>query len=273
MLKKIAAVLLAPLLCIAIYHYAFAESIFTEECQARIFARQALKETYGLNQNLQGYFEELLVSSDDGYTFVYYSENDDLDYVLGRYTVKVSGENTAASWSWDGKEIPYAGYGLASNAWGKDQLMEIWLINKQTSNMQNYGLIARAIAVDAGMDGSGYASPLPEPAESGADDEYLAVEYDPSKATVSVEESRNTALKAIQEAYGISEERMANVRFDEDSVWFDSNMNGEPTMFLTCILWDNKEWQDGNGNYYIEVNQATGLVESISFIDGIIGNG
>ena len=96
MLKKIIAVLLTPLLCIAIYHYAFAESLFTEECQARITARQAMKENYGLNQNLLAYFEETLVSTDGGYTFVYYSGNDDLDYVLGRYTVKVSGSSAAS---------------------------------------------------------------------------------------------------------------------------------------------------------------------------------
>lgn len=271
MLKRIAAVLFAPLLCFAIYHYAFADSIFTAECQARIQARKALKETYGLNQNLQGYFEELLVSSDDGYTFVYYSGNDDLDYVLGRYTVKVNGETASASWSWDGKEVPFAGYGLASNAWGKDQLTEVWLINKQTSNMQNYGLIARGIAVEAGAPGSGYVTPLPEPKDS--EKAYLAQEYDPSKATLSLEKSKEIALKAIQEAYGISEERLANVRYDEDGPWFDSAVNGEPTMYITCILWDEKEWQEGNGNYFVEINQATGLVESISFIDGIIGNG
>ena len=155
MLKKFAVLLLVPLFFMAVYHYVFADSIFTDECQARILSRQALTETYGLNQSMQAYFEETLVSDQDGYTFVYYATVDDMDYVLGRYTVEVKGGQAKAGWSWDGKEIPYEGHGLAAHAWGKDQLMEAWLINKQTSNFQNYGLIARGIATDAGYSKEG----------------------------------------------------------------------------------------------------------------------
>ena len=271
-LRKIAVLFLVPLFFMAVYHYAFADSVFTDECLARIQARQAIMETYGLTQSTQAYFEETLTSDDDGYTFVYYAAVDDLDYVLGRYTVHVKDGQAKASWSWDGKEVPFDGYGLAANAWGKDQLMEVWLINKQTSNLQNYGLIARGIAVGAGYAQEGYISPLPEPAN--ADDEFdTYTDYDPAKAKLSVEESRRIAMKALQEAYGLSDDRIAAVRFDEESIWFEGNANGEPLMYITCILWDEGSFREGNGNYYITINQTTGLVESLTYLDGVIGNG
>lgn len=274
MLKKLAVLLCVPLLFMAVYHYAFAESIFSEECQARILARNALKENYGLKQHLQAYFEETLVSRENGYTFVYYAGLDDLDYVLGRYTVEVKDGTAKATWSWDGRNVPYAGYGLASNAWGKDQLEEIWLINRQTSNMQNYGLIGRALAAQAGFE-AGYISPVPEADDASGDDEPYPEqhEYDPAKAAVSEAEGRKLALSALQEAYGLTDERIAKVRIDEESVWYDMNAAGEPTMDLTCLLWDEDSWQEGNGNYYVTVNLATGKVEALSYLDGVIGNG
>lgn len=271
MLKKFAVLLLVPLFFMAVYHYVFADSIFTDECQARILSRQALTETYGLNQSMQAYFEETLISDQDGYTFIYYATVDDMDFVLGRYTVEVKGGQAKAGWSWDGKEIPYEGHGLAAHAWGKDQLMEAWLINKQTSNFQNYGLIARGIATDAGYSKEGYISPLPEPVNSSDDEAYT--DYDPAKAKLSVEESKGIALKALQEAYGISDERIAAVRFDDEAVWYEGNAEGEPIMYVSCILWDEGNWQDGDGNYSVSVNQNTGLVESLTYIDGVIGNG
>ena len=272
MLRKIAAVLLAPLLCMAFYHYAFADGLFTEEYQACVLAHQELKEAYGLNQNLLAYFNEVLTENYGGkYTFVYYPELDDLDYVLGRYTVTVDGTEAKAAWSWDGKDVPNQGHGLAAHAWGKDQLTEIWLINKETSNMQNYGLIARGIAMSAGHD-QGYISPLPE---SVYDDGGFSVSdsYDPSKAKISAEESRQLALKALKAAYGLSDEQISSVTFDDEAQWYEGNAQGEPVMYLTCLLWNDSDWMEGNGNYYVTVNQATGLIESISFIDGIIGNG
>ena len=36
---------------------------------------------------------------------------------------------------------------------------------------------------------------------------------------------------------------------------------------------DEGNWQDGDGNYSVSVNQNTGLVESLTYIDGVIGNG
>ena len=44
-------------------------------------------------------------------------------------------------------------------------------------------------------------------------------------------------------------------------------------MYVSCILWDEGNWQDGDGNYSVSVNQNTGLVESLTYIDGVIGNG
>ncbi len=88
-----------------------------------------------------------------------------------------------------------------------------------------------------------------------------------------MEKSKEIALKALQEAYGISDERLAAVRFDDEAVWYEGNAEGEPIMYISCILWDEGNWQDGDGNYSVSVNQNTGLVESLTYIDGVIGNG
>ena len=269
MMKKVFALLFAVLLCASVYHYAFADSIFTEACAAKVLARQLLKDTYGLDQSLTAYFTEAVIEEDGGYRIVFYSTFDDLDYVLGRYTVEFKGDNSSISWSWDNQEVKYREFGLASNAWGKEQLKEIWLINKQTSSMMNYAQIANSLSSAAGNLYAGYIAPIPESASVA---EYG--DYDPSKAALTIADSQNIALKAIQEAYGLSDERMEKFRFESDEIWYESIADGIPAATIACILWDEEnEWTEGDGNYYVVVNQSNGLVEDIYYLDGIIGNG
>ncbi len=111
------------------------------------------------------------------------------------------------------------------------------------------------------------------------DDEDAAesADYDPSKAKLTQEESIAIAKQAIKEAYRLSYEQISRMRIQDDSEWYYANAKGEPVMDITFILWNDNgvlsDWQEGNGNYFVTVNQTTGLVESISYITGIIGNG
>ena len=270
MLKKILSLVFAVLVCVSAYHYASSESLFTEPCAALVKARQLLEEKYGLNQSLAAYFTEAVLKEEDGYKVVFYSTFEDLDYVLGRYTATIKGEDASISWSWDGKEVPYAGNGLASHAWGKDQLREIWLINKQSSRMSEYATIARDIAYAGGYDHAGYIAPLP-----GNGEEPDTQDYDPAKAKITIEDSKKIALDAIKEAYGLSNEQLNSMRLgiDGDFTWYEGNSKGEPVTTIVYVLWDEHKWEDGNGNYYVTVNQANGLVEELYYLDGIIGNG
>ena len=270
MLKKILSLLFAVLLCASVYHYATADGLFSESCFALVKARQLLKDTYGLDQNLAAYFTEAVIPEDGGYRVVFYSNFDDLDYVLGRYTATIKGDDASITWSWDGQQVPYSGNGLASQAWDKDQLREIWLINKQTYRMSDYGQIAIALAKSAGYTRGGYIAPLPEPARN-LEDNYG--EYDPSKAVLTEEESWKIALNAIKEAYGLSDERLKSIRMEDETTWYEGNAAGEPMRTFVFILWNENEWTEGNGNYYVTVNQTTGLVENLYYLDGIIGNG
>ena len=267
-MKKMIALLLTLALCASFAFSAAADALFTEACRATILARNALMDKYGLTQSLCAYFEESVAAADDGYTVTFYAANEDLDYVLGRYTVSVTGDTALASWSWDGKENPYADFGLASSAWGKDQLTEIWLINKQTSDMQHYAMIAVNLAKAAGF-GDGYIAEIPE-----IWDTEDPIPYDPTLATLSNDECRAIALRGLQEAYGLSDKRLAQLRVDDEGSWYDVNKAGEPVQSFTCILWDEaRDWQDGDGLYLVTVNQSTGLIEAVSYTDGIIGNG
>ncbi len=270
-MKRILALLIVTLIVIG-SAASFAESVFTPDCQARIAARDALFEKYGLDQKLQAFFSEVLIKENDGYRVVYYPNFDELTYVLGAYTVKVNGSEISASWSWDGKEIPNEGCGLAAHAWDKDQLTEIWLINKQLSNCEYYCSIARSLASVAGFNSLYEYLDLPDD-----EDAAESAEYDPSKAKLTQEESIAIAKQAIKEAYRLSDEQISRMRIQDDSEWYYANAKGEPVMDITFILWNDNgvlsDWQEGNGNYFVTVNQTTGLVENISYITGIIGNG
>ena len=110
------------------------------------------------------------------------------------------------------------------------------------------------------------------------DDDYSeSSDYDPSKAKLTEDESIALAKVAMKEAYHLSDEQISNMRIQDGSEWYYANAKGEPVMDITFILWNDNgvlsDWQEGNGNYYITVNQTTGLVENISYITGIIGNG
>ena len=267
MLKKSFVLFLAFMFCVCFATAGAEDSLFAPGCAARVLARKTVCEKYGLTNNTLNYFTEYMKTDDAGSTVIYYAENEDLDYVLGRYTVRIEGDTAEAQWSWDGKDVAYAGFGLASNAWGKDQLTEIWLINRQTSNLSHYALIARALAEEAGYS-FGYVSDIPE------DNDFTEpAEYDPTKAVLTADDCRQIALKAIAAAYGLPEDRLSEIRFDDEEDAYDVSAAGEPVLVLTGLLWDENGWQEGNGNYTVTVNLATGLVEDLYYIDGIIGNG
>ncbi len=268
MLRKTCLFATLAALILAMMAPAGAEPLFTDACQARLTARNALNAKYGLSPALLGYFEEALNQDGEGYLVSYYAANEDLDYVLGRYTVRVNGEQAEAAWSWDGKDVPYAGNGLAAHAWGKEQLTEIWLINLQTADMRNYALIARAISIEA-VKKEGYLSGTPQD-----DEPDIPAEYDPSLAKLTAEEAQKIALKGVQTAYGLTDEQMAGFVVDREDILYEASAEtGEPTLVVSCINWDEDGWKEGNGLYMVTVNLASGLIEYMYYMDGVIGNG
>ena len=269
MSKKVSTILLTLTLSLCLALSAAADGLFTEACQARLDARKALESKYGLTQLLQAYFNESLSGGNGRYTVVYYPAHEDLEYVLGVYTVRVNGGQTEASWSWEGQENPFEGKGLASWAWGRDQLEEIWSINRETSDMSGYGRIATNLAGQAGFVIGTYA------AKYTADDkDDQASDYDPSKAVLSRAEAQQTALKALQAAYGLNDDQLREIEFREEDEVYDGTPEGEPFVVITCSLWDEDAgWRPGDGVYWVEVSLGTGLVQSLSYNDGVIGNG
>ena len=264
MLKRIVALLLACL-CVTM-GAALAESPFTDLFAARLAARRALKDQYGLTSALQCYFDEMQIASDDaGYTFYYYSQYEEMDYVLGRYTVRVEGDRAQASWSWDGQEVPNAGHGLASHAWGKDQLTEVWLINHETSDMSHYAFIARNLAVSAGMPANGYATDMPEP----VDEEPAPTETAPQQPLMTSEEARELAIAIVQQVYELTGEQADLARIYDDEI----NYEGSVWQVVNVVVWEDDRWQPGDGIYYVSVNLRDRKVDDILYIDGTIGNG
>ena len=91
---------------------------------------------------------------------------------------------------------------------------------------------------------------------------------------MTADESWKIALDAIREAYGLSDERLKSIRMEDEITWYEGNSTGEPLRTFVLILWDERSgWTEGDGNYYVTVNQSTGLVEDLYYLDGIIGNG
>lgn len=274
MMKRIAALLTA--LCLLLGASALAEdALFTPKYQAEMLARKALLDQYGLNDSMLCYFAHVSWKADEGYTFYYFAEAPMFDYVMGRYTVTVAGDAAKASWSWDGREVPYQGHGLASHAWGKDQLAEIWLINLQTSDLSMYAGIASNLAACAGYtDSDEYITELPEVdyAMGGYEDDE--VEYADDTPLMTSAQAREIAVRAVKEAFQVSDEQIARARRLEENLDESETTRFDIYEMVDVLIWDEtRDWQTGDGVYYVTVNLVTGQVSEINYIDGIMGNG
>ena len=123
MKKKISftAILVAAILCLTVTAVA-AGLVFSRKVNDLTLARQEMEKAYGITPTMLGsYFSEMVEQGSDE-TVVTYWNNNEMNAVLGEYTVTVKDGKATAHWDRDGEDTSG---GFKADTWGIDQLNAI----------------------------------------------------------------------------------------------------------------------------------------------------
>ena len=198
---------------------------------------------------------------------------------VGEYAATVQGGKVTASWSHDGEEI---GEGIESPIYGAEQLA---LLCANYTEVMQY-LFAQEKESDA-QNGPAQTPPPPE----GDDGEPLDFEawfaaqtaqWEADKAEVeaaaklTTEECKAIAIEALKDVYGLTDAQVAElVPFEggyENYDLYYAFEDGQPVVSMMFRLW-HEGYAQNDGQYWVDVNMDTGVVEDVIYDSGMAGNG
>ena len=242
-------------------------------------ADKALEEKYGITQLTQEYFNRVTEENEKGGYTVQYSGTDFWGYALGTYEVTVAdGAVTGITWSHGGEDTSG---GLSAEAWGNEQILEILVLNQETGDLSLFEDRINEINEKHGYIVNRDLS----------DDTALIQRETQSReameqAVLSVEEIDAIAMRAVAEAYELTDGQAAHMEVlsetDEKAYWYI--MYRDNPCLVSCIgvgddsaapdvLPNGLLYTEKNGTYWVCVNVKTGAVEEIVYSAGIGGNG
>lgn len=257
--------------------------VLSEREKAVRLADRALEEKYGITQLTQEYFGRETAEKTGGIYIVKYTGEPYLGYVLGDYRVVVeNGQVTEISWTHDGEDTSG---GLAAEAWGQEQLMEMLRLNQETGDTTLFAGKAEAIGkrhgyvIDNDLTGDSDSKTVAEGRETKYGWEIWAT------TNRDFEDIFEIAKQGIIAAYELSDEQAAQLEIlneIEDAEWDCYYFHKLPCYRVIVGLDDGEEkdvlpnglvYTEKEGVYYVYVNLLTGLVEEIFTNAGIGGNG
>ena len=280
-MKRILAACLAALtILVLLLPAATAEGIvFSEREKAIRLADRALEEKYGITLLTQEYFDRVTEENEDGGYTVQYSGSDLWGYALGTYEVSVAdGAVTGITWSHDGEDTSG---GLAAEAWGNEQILEMLRLNQETGDISLFENRVNEI--------NEKHSYIVNRNQAGDSELILRGEQSPEtmeQAVLSVEEIDAIAMRAVAEAYELADGQASLMEVlngtDEKAYWYI--MYRDVPCLVSCIgvgddnaapdvLPNGLLYTEKNGTYWVCVNVKTGVVEEIVYSAGIGGNG
>ena len=253
--------------------------VISEREKAIRLADRALEEKYGITQLTQEYFDRFTAEKEGGGYTVWYTGTDIWGYVLGTYEITVEdGTVTGITWSHDGEDT--AG-GLAAEAWGNDQILEMLLLNQETGDISLF-----ADRTDEINEKYGFAADR----ESVNDSRMVQTETQSAEAmdqaVLSVEEINGIAMQAVTEVYELNGRQASQMTVlsepDDQAYWYI--MLHDTPCLIVCIGVGDEEaapdvlpngllYTEKDGTYWVCVNVQTGVVEEIVYSAGIGGNG
>ncbi len=255
------------------------EIIISEREKAIRLADKALEEKYGITQLTQEYFDRVTEYWEGDIYIVRYQGTDFWGYALGTYEVMVEdGAVTGVTWSHDGEDTSG---GLASEAWGSEQILEILRLNQETGDLSLFEDRLEEI-----NEKHGYIVDRDTVSDARRVMRETHSEEARGQAVLSEEQINDIAGQAVAEVYGLTEEQAAHMEVlsetDEEASWYVM-LHGEPCR-ISCIGVGDDEaesdvlsngilYTEKNGTYWVCVNVKTGVVEEIFYSAGIGGNG
>jgi len=271
-MKKAFSIVLVCMLALASVVALAAGVMVSDAVDAVKLAEKALEEKYGITKEMHTYFHRDVLEGENNNTVVTYTGIADFAYVLGTYTVTVSGTEARVVWSRDGEDT--AG-GLEASAWGAQQLEMALEINAQTNSFGDVYLRAMEHARAAGVS----AWEAPEPEDNPVPEGYQSwTHYYRAQALpvmeISPKEALALAQAAIAECYGLTQEQTDKMEWHD--TWTDFGMkDDQPVLCVWYSLCQNPDagWTLGDGLYGADVNVETGVIEAIYYDSALAGNG
>ncbi len=265
--------------------------LLSPKVTAARLADQALEKTYGITTELQTFFGRSEEELPDGSVRVTYYGAGELEYVLGSYTVTVKDGRADATWSRDGENT--AG-GYEADAWGIDQLKQMFEDSKNEDSKMAYVAKALAIAESHGAFDSDDTSS--EPVEPDGD-LYEQIEATKTAALnarrLSEEEMVDIGREFIISNYELNDEQIGRMELytelgeEAGNGWYDM-VDGKPCFMIEYLLYqplprdeadeegfdfDPRVHQEKDGYYKVYVNVETGVVEQYEYNSGLGGLG
>ena len=269
--RSTTVMLIAAILCISLTALA-AGILFSPKYEAAKLANQALREQYGLTDDLLSLFHREVEEHADGTATVTYAAPrfDFPTAQMGDYTVEVEKNHATATWSNDGKDTSG---GLAAQAFGPEQL-HLLSYNYASTMEQLYeaGKILHHMTQDAR---SGLTeSEIEQLAQNAEKKRVSEIDKAEKQTHTTAQKLAEAAQAVVCREYGLSEAQSAKLIYEPDSTYI-TYQDDQPIVNLLFWLWQSEDetFTEKDGQYWIAVNMQTGVIDDILYDAGLAGNG
>ena len=268
----------------------------------------ALKDQFGITEEMQTFFDRKEDPLEDGSFRVTYTGVYGLDYVLGTYTALVKDGKAEVSWSREGADVSG---GYEADAWGAEQLKQMMTDAANEEGKRSYTQKAAEIAAKHNI--QGYDVPAGTPETAPAD---IPGNHEPTQEDIDWlnrrEAEKTSALEArklseeemiaigrefIISSYSLNEEQIARLELYTNSgpdkellaligvtetpeekkanEWYET-VNGAPCFEVEYLLYsegDDTRRTEKDGYYIVYVNVESGAIEQFEYNSALGGWG
>ena len=266
----------------------------------------ALKDQYGITEEMQTFFYREDEPLEDGSFRVTYTGVYGLDYVLGTYTALVKDGKAEVSWSREGADVSG---GYEADAWGAEQLKQM-MTDAAKDNKLSYTQKAAAIAEKHTGQEYDIPSETPETVPDDLPEDHELTQEDIDRLNQR-ETEKNSALEArklsedemiaigrefIISSYGLNEEQISRLELytnrgptmellaligitevpeQNPNEWYET-INGAPCFEVEYLLYSeggDENRTEKDGYYIVYVNVETGAIEQFEYNSALGGWG
>ena len=242
----------------------------------------ALKDRFGITEEMQTFFARDEEEQADGSVKVTYAGTGSLEYVLGTYTAVVNNGKAEITWSREGEDTSG---GYEADCWGLDQLKQMMADGAR----EDKAFLEKAEAI-AAKHLSGENPVLPEAEEDYFEKKEAAKTAAMNARKLSEEEMIAIGREFILTNYKLNEEQTARMELYSNSIedqqpntWYEM-INDVPCFEVEYLLYEEypQELIDAgkprprtemDGYYIVYVNVETGAVEQFEYNSALNGLG
>ena len=267
----------------------------------------ALKDQYGITEEMQTFFYREEEPLEDGSFRVTYTGVYGLDYVLGTYTALVKDGKSEITWSREGADVSG---GYEADAWGAEQLKQMMTDAANEEGKRSYTQKAAEIAAKHNTQGDDVPSETPEAVPDDLPEDHELTQDDIDRLNQR-EGEKTSALEArklsedemiaigrefIISSYGLNEEQISRLELytnrgptmellaligitevpeQNPNEWYET-INGAPCFEVEYLLYsegDDTQRTEKDGYYIVYVNVETGAVEQFEYNSALGGWG